>query len=56
MKLIKAIISAISWFLCPTCDHEAGVCVAGQGKKCKHKEDENGIERHDYHFENGIEK
>lgn len=35
MKLIKAIWETFKWFLCPTCDHDAGICLGGQGKKCK---------------------
>ena len=35
MKLLKAIFSTFKWALMPTCNHPAGICIAGQGRKCK---------------------
>jgi len=45
MKIIKAILSAFSWGLMPHCDHDAGICIAGQGRKCKFVKDTKVIEK-----------
>lgn len=56
MKLLKAIWETLLWYVKPHCDHEAGICIKGQGRDCRFKEDKNGIERKNYHFENGVHK
>jgi hypothetical protein len=43
MKLLKAIIDTAKWAIMPHCDHEAGVCIGGQGRECKFKINKNGV-------------
>jgi len=35
MKLLKALYETAKWALMPHCDHKAGICIGGQGRKCK---------------------
>jgi hypothetical protein len=46
MKLIKAIWETLIWFIKPYCDHEAGICIKGQGRSCRIKKGDVIIERY----------
>jgi len=37
MRLLKAIWETAMFFVSPRCDHDAGVCVKGQGRDCRFK-------------------
>jgi hypothetical protein len=37
--MIKALWESLIWFIEPHCDHDAGICLKGQGKECKFKGD-----------------
>ena len=55
VRILKAIWEAFKWGLVPTCDHDAGVCLKGQGKGCRFKEDDpRNIQRKNYHFKNEV--
>ena len=60
MKLLKAIIETAKWAIMPHCDHEAGVCIGGQGRRCKFvkntktiKKDGVEVQRTDYLINGG---
>lgn len=54
MKFIKAILETLGWFISPTCDHDAGICISGQGRSCKIIKNKKGIEieEKNYRFKN----
>lgn len=43
MKILKAIWHTIKFASDPHCDHEAGICLGGQGRECKFKINKNGV-------------
>ena len=45
MKLLKALYQTAKWALMPHCDHAAGICIGGQGKRCKFVKDTKTIEK-----------
>ena len=45
MKLLKALFDTAKWALMPHCDHEAGICIGGQGRRCKFVKDTKTIEK-----------
>lgn len=44
VRILKAIWEAFKWGVEPYCNHEAGVCIGGQGRECKLKIMKDGVE------------
>jgi len=45
MKILKALYETAKWALMPHCDHKAGVCIGGQGRRCKFVKDTKTIDK-----------